>query len=173
MRKMEYVSSIPLLYPMQEVIEEANAERTGWQKLRCEMTPQAAGKIIPWDCSNPYLYNLMIKLYDHTGKLVEAVPYPVGFRKIEIVDKVMYLNGKRLIINGVNRHEWSAEGGRCIGRKEMERDMECFHANYINAVRTCHYPNQIPWYYMCDRNGIYMMAEANLSPMVPGRSWGQ
>lgn len=141
------------------VDEEGN---TGWQRLQCRMEPQTAGKVKMWDCSNPYLYSLLIKVYDSADKLVEAVPYPVGFRKLEIVDKVMYLNGKRLILNGVNRHEWSAEGGRCIGRKEMERDMECFHANNINAVRTCHYPNQIRWYYMCDKNGIYMMAEANL-----------
>ena len=66
------------------------------------------------------------------------------------------------MINGVNRHEWSPEGGRCIGLKEMEQDMEIFLENNINAVRTCHYPNQIPWYYLCDEKGIYMMAETNL-----------
>lgn len=72
------------------------------------------------------------------------------------------MNGKRLVINGVNRHEWSAEKGRCIGMEEMRKDMDCLISNHINAVRTCHYPNQMPWYDLCDRNGIYMMAEANL-----------
>lgn len=66
------------------------------------------------------------------------------------------------MINGVNRHEWSAEGGRCIGLKEMEDDMAMIKKNHINAVRTCHYPDQIPWYEMCDLNGIYLMAETNL-----------
>ena len=85
-----------------------------------------------------------------------------GFRRIEIRDKVILLNGKRLIINGVNRHEWSAEGGRCITLQDMEWDIECFKRNHINSVRTCHYPDQIAWYDLCDRNGIYVMSETNL-----------
>ncbi len=99
---------------------------------------------------------------DKDGILAEIVPYKIGFRRIEIKNQVMLLNGKRLIINGVNRHEWSAEGGRCIGIKEMECDVRILLRNHVNAVRTSHYPNQIPWYYMCDENGIYMMAETNL-----------
>lgn len=66
------------------------------------------------------------------------------------------------MINGVNRHEWNAEGGRCISMEDMEWDIACFKRNHINAVRTCHYPDQIPWYGLCDRNGIYMMSETNL-----------
>ncbi|WP_455716883.1 glycoside hydrolase family 2 TIM barrel-domain containing protein [Anaerosporobacter sp.] len=119
-------------------------------------------KVIPWDHTNPYLYTVLVKLYNENGSLVEIVPYKVGFRRIEIKNKIMLLNGKRLIINGVNRHEWSASNGRAIGREEMEWDMSCIVNNNINAVRTCHYPNQIPWYYMCDENGIYLMAESNL-----------
>ncbi len=93
---------------------------------------------------------------------MEVVPCEIGFRRIEICDKVIYFNGRRLIINGVNRHEWSAQGGRCITMQDMEWDIECFKRNNINAVRTCHYPDQIPWYTLCDRNGIYMMSETNL-----------
>lgn len=127
-----------------------------------EMERQEIGRVIPWENHNPYLYSLLIRLYDEEGGLVETVPYEIGFRRLEMVDKVIYLNGRRLIINGVNRHEWSAESGRCIGMKEMEQDMRSFLANNINAVRTCHYPDQIPWYGLCDRNGIYMMSETNL-----------
>ncbi len=118
--------------------------------------------VIPWTNKNPYLYKLLIELSDEAGNIVEVVPYEIGFRRIEIKDKVILLNGKRLIINGVNRHEWSAGGGRCIGLGEMQWDIECFKRNNINAVRTCHYPDQIPWYYLCDKNGIYMMSETNL-----------
>ena len=118
-------------------------------------------KVIPWDNHNPYLYDTYIELYEN-GQLVEVVPYKVGFRRLEIIDKVMYLNGKRLILTGVNRHEWSAETGRTIGMAEMLSDMKCIKANNINAVRTCHYPDQIPWYYMCDEEGIYLMSETNL-----------
>lgn len=118
-------------------------------------------KIIPWDNHNPYLYDTYIELYDDE-KLVEVVPYKVGFRRLEIIDKVMHLNGKRLILLGVNRHEWNAKTGRVIGKEEMISDMECIKKNNMNSVRTCHYPNQIPWYYMCDEKGIYLMSETNL-----------
>ena len=115
-----------------------------------------------WDNHNPYLYTVYVEILDENGGLLEVVPYEVGFRRIEIIDKVMYLNGKRLVIVGVNRHEWSPKTGRCIGMEEMRSDMDCMQRNNINAVRTCHYPDQIPWYYMCDKNGIYVMAETNL-----------
>ena len=118
-------------------------------------------KVIPWDNHNPYLYTTYIELYEK-GQLVEVVPYKVGFRRLEIIDKVMHLNGKRLILVGVNRHEWSAKTGRVIGTEEMVSDMNCIKRNNINAVRTCHYPDQIPWYYMCDEEGIYLMSETNL-----------
>ncbi len=141
--------------------EEQESGKT-YEEIRVDMPRQDLGKVIPWENDRPFLYRLTVKIYDKEDKLVEAVPYPIGFRRIEIKDKIIYLNGKRLILNGVNRHEWSAEKGRAIGREEMEQDIRCFLSNHINAVRTCHYPNQIPWYYMCDENGIYMMAEANL-----------
>ena len=115
-----------------------------------------------WDNHNPYLYTVYVEILDENGGLLEVVPYEVGFRRIEIIDKVMYLNGKRLVIVGVNRHEWSPKTGRCIGMEEMRSDMDCMQRNNINAVRTCHYPDQIPWYYMCDEAGIYVMSETNL-----------
>ncbi|MCR1842091.1 glycoside hydrolase family 2 TIM barrel-domain containing protein [Murimonas intestini] len=115
-----------------------------------------------WDNKEPYLYTLGITLYNEKGEVTEFIPYQVGFRKVELKNKVICLNGKRLVINGVNRHEWSAGGGRCIGADEMKWDMECIRRNHINAVRTCHYPDQIPWYYMCDEAGVYVMAEVNL-----------
>lgn len=120
------------------------------------------GRIRLWDHADPYLYRLVVTLVDSQGNVTEAATCAVGFRRIEIRDKVILLNGKRLIINGVNRHEWSADSGRCITVKEMEYDIECFRRNNINAVRTCHYPDQIPWYDLCDINGIYVMAETNL-----------
>lgn len=123
-----------------------------------------------WEHGSPYLYRLELRLFDAEGTLLEIVPYDFGFRKIEIVDKVIQLNGRRLVLCGVNRHEWSATGGRCIGEEERKWDMECFKRNHINAVRTCHYPDQIPWYYLCDHEGIYMMAETNLETHG---SWGK
>ena len=115
-----------------------------------------------WDNHNPYLYHAYVELKAEDGSLAEVIPYDIGFRRIEIIDKVVYLNGKRLIITGVNRHEWNARTGRCIGIEDMKADISCMLRNNINSVRTCHYPDQIPWYYMCDDAGIYVMAETNL-----------
>lgn len=115
-----------------------------------------------WDNHNPYLYHAYIELKAEDGSLAEVIPYDIGFRRIEIIDKVVYLNGKRLVITGVNRHEWNARTGRCIGIEDMKADISCMLRNNINSVRTCHYPDQIPWYYMCDDAGIYVMAETNL-----------
>ena len=115
-----------------------------------------------WDNHNPYLYHAYVELKAEDGLLAEVIPYDIGFRRIEIIDKVVYLNGKRLVITGVNRHEWNARTGRCIGIEDMKADISCMLRNNINSVRTCHYPDQIPWYYMCDDAGIYVMAETNL-----------
>ncbi|MCI8377185.1 MAG: beta-galactosidase [Lachnospiraceae bacterium] len=131
-------------------------------KENLQVNYELPDKVIPWDNQKPYLYRTEIEVIRADGQLVEFVPYKVGFRKIEIKDKVIYLNNKRLIINGVNRHEWNANTGRCITDKDEDADIACFRRNHINAVRTCHYPDRISWYYRCDEAGIYVMAETNL-----------
>lgn len=126
-----------------------------------------------WDNHDPYLYQLLIEIRDDEGNLVELVPYRFGFRRIEInKDHVVLLNGQRLILNGVNRHEWDARRGRAITMDDMTSDIQTFKENNINAVRTCHYPDQIPWYYLCDDNGIYMMAENNLESHATWQKMG-
>ncbi|MCI9559506.1 MAG: beta-galactosidase [Lachnospiraceae bacterium] len=115
-----------------------------------------------WDHTHPYLYHLEIHLLDAKEQVVEIVPCDTGFRRVTLEDGIMRLNGKRLILNGVNRHEWNARSGRVVTMEDMKSDMACFHENNINSVRTCHYPNQISWYSMCDQEGIYMMSETNL-----------
>lgn len=114
-----------------------------------------------YDCDHPYLYDGYFKVY-YQGKVVEEVKQVIGFRHLEIKDKVVYLNGKRLKILGVNRHEWNPTSGRCISEEDMQFDIKCMLDNKINAVRTSHYPNQLKWYKLCDENGIYVMAETNL-----------
>ena len=115
-------------------------------------------KVRLWDYGTPELYDVMLTIGD-----TEYIPYKTGFRRFEMgADKIMYLNGKRLMINGVNRHEWSATAGRAITVSDMETAMETICANNINAVRTCHYPNRTEWYHMCDEKGIYLMDETNL-----------
>ena len=116
----------------------------------------------PWCHESPTLYHVVLTLLDENGEAVEFIPYDIGFRRFEIKDRLLLLNGQRIVFNGVNRHEWNPHTGRAIGEEDMRRAMEVFLRNNINAVRTCHYPNQTPWYHMCDRNGIYMIDETNL-----------
>ncbi|MGV0167969.1 glycoside hydrolase family 2 TIM barrel-domain containing protein [Furfurilactobacillus sp. WILCCON 0119] len=115
-----------------------------------------------WSHHDPYCYQLRVTVRDETDAIIETIPYPFGFRRVEIVDNVLRLNGHRLLINGVNRHEWNATTGRAITVADMQADLATFKANHINAVRTCHYPDQHVWYALCDAAGIYVMAETNL-----------
>lgn len=140
--------------------KQVEAENSG--EIKCIHAVTEVASVKPWENGQPYLYHAVVELYNQQEQCVEMVPYDIGFRRIELRENVIYLNGKRLVLTGVNRHEWSAKTGRCIGTEEMESDLACMQKNHMNAVRTCHYPNQIPWYYMCDAAGIYVMAETNL-----------
>ena len=134
----------------------------GGKEIHIQIPSQTIPDVRPWSHEDPFLYLLEIRVKNVRGEIVEIVPYEIGFRRIAMDHGIMTLNGKRLILHGVNRHEWSAEGGRVITETQMRWDMDCFHAHNIDSVRTCHYPDQIPWYYLCDREGIYVMAETNL-----------
>ncbi|KAB7666292.1 glycoside hydrolase family 2 TIM barrel-domain containing protein [Bacillus sp. B1-b2] len=115
-----------------------------------------------WSAESPYLYCLYIELYSEEGRLVEVIPQSIGFRKFEMINNVMCINGKRIIFKGVNRHEFHHCKGRAIGEKEMRWDIETLKRNNINAVRTSHYPNQSLWYELCDEYGVYVIDEMNL-----------
>ncbi len=131
----------------------------GPSTLRFSMKP-----IYPrlWSAEDPYLYDLRLEVRDPEGKLVETVSQPVGFRRFEIKDGLMLLNGKRILFRGVNRHEFSAEHGRAVTEEETEQDLLTMKRNNINAIRTCHYPNRSFLYRMCDRLGLYLIDEMNL-----------
>lgn len=116
----------------------------------------------PWSAESPYLYDMSLSLFDSKGRLWEIVREKVGFRRFEIKNKIMCLNGKRLVFRGINRHEFHMKKGRAITMEEMLWDICFLKKHNINAVRTSHYPNQTPWYRLCDRYGIYVIDEANL-----------
>ncbi|WP_413382476.1 glycoside hydrolase family 2 TIM barrel-domain containing protein [Alkalihalobacillus sp. 1P02AB] len=115
-----------------------------------------------WSAENPYLYKLYIQVFNESGELVEVIPQSVGFRRFELVDKMMLINGKRIVFNGVNRHEFNCRTGRAITKEDMIWDIKNLKQNNINAVRTAHYPNQTLWYELCDEYGLYVMDEMNL-----------
>ncbi|MDG4657279.1 glycoside hydrolase family 2 TIM barrel-domain containing protein [Ectobacillus antri] len=115
-----------------------------------------------WSAESPYLYKLLIAVYNEAGQLVEAIPHRVGFRRFEIKNKMMHLNGKRIVFKGVNRHEFNCYTGRTITKEDMLWDIQTMKQNNINAVRTSHYPNQTEWYELCDEYGLYVIDEMNL-----------
>ncbi|WHY01231.1 glycoside hydrolase family 2 TIM barrel-domain containing protein [Neobacillus sp. DY30] len=115
-----------------------------------------------WSAENPYLYKLFIQIYNGNGILVEVVPQKVGFRRFELVNKIMHLNGERIVFKGVNRHEFNPRRGRAITKEDMIWDIKTLKRHNINAVRTSHYPNQTYWYELCDEYGVYVIDEMNL-----------
>ena len=115
----------------------------------------------PWSAENPYLYTLIAEISSN-GEIVETTETKVGFRTFELKNGIMCLNGKRIIFKGINRHEWNANGGRVVTEEDMLWDIRFMKQNNINAVRTCHYPNNSLWYRLCDEYGIYLIDETNL-----------
>jgi len=117
--------------------------------------------VMPWSAEEPNLYTLTAEIIAD-GEIVETAETKVGFRTFELKDGIMCLNGKRIIFKGINRHEWNAERGRAITEEDMLWDIRFMKQNNINAVRTCHYPNNSLWYHLCDEYGIYLIDETNL-----------
>ena len=135
-----------------------------------------------WSAEKPYLYNVVIAIRDKNGAPYEYVSLKTGFRHIEIKNSVLYYNGKRLLLKGTNRHEFSWDKGRAVSKEMMIEDIKIMKKHNINAVRTSHYPNHPVWYDLCDEYGLYVIDENNLeshgtrfmgeeTPLIPdGRS---
>lgn len=117
---------------------------------------------LKWSAEQPNLYTVVLSLKDMDGSLIEAESCKVGFRRFEIKDGLMKINGQRIVFKGVNRHEFSADKGRAIGYQEMLKDVKLMKEFNINAVRTSHYPNNVLWYELCDEYGLYVIDETNL-----------
>lgn len=115
-----------------------------------------------WSAEEPNLYTLILIIEDNANDMIETIYQKVGFRKIELINKVYCINGKRIVFRGVNRHEFSHVNGRALTKEEMLYDINFMKKNNINAVRTSHYPNQSYWYDLCDEYGIYLIDETNL-----------
>ena len=115
-----------------------------------------------WSAEHPDLYTLTVELFDESGNCVEYISQNIGFRRFEMKDGIMTLNGKRIVFKGVNRHEFSSKTGRAVSKEEGLQDIITMKQNNINAIRTCHYPDASGIYELCDRYGLYMIAENNL-----------
>lgn len=114
-----------------------------------------------WTAETPYLYNLYVSLYDG-DRLIECIPQRVGFRKVEIKNQQMLVNGQPVLIKGADRHELDPDGGYVVSVERMIQDIQVMKQLNMNAVRTCHYPDDPRWYELCDIYGIYVTAETNI-----------
>ncbi len=117
--------------------------------------------VMPWSAEQPNLYTLTAEI-SSDSEIIETAETKVGFRTFELKNNLICLNGKRIIFKGINRHEWNANGGRVVTEEDMLWDIRFMKQNNINAVRTCHYPNNSLWYKLCDEYGIYLIDETNL-----------
>jgi beta-galactosidase len=115
-----------------------------------------------WSSEAPHLYTLVVSLHDGEGPAVEATSCRVGFRQVEIGDRELLINGKAVMIAGMNRHEHHPERGKALTRADMLADIELMKRFNVNAVRTSHYPNTEDWYDLCDEYGLYVLDEANI-----------
>ena len=115
-----------------------------------------------WSAEDPQLYDLELTVSDANGTVQEIIPQKVGFRRFEMKDGIMTLNGKRIVFKGVNRHEFSSVSGRHVSEEELRKDLTTMKLNNINAIRTCHYPDMSKIYELCDEFGLYMIDETNL-----------
>ncbi|MDD3412122.1 MAG: glycoside hydrolase family 2 TIM barrel-domain containing protein, partial [Eubacteriales bacterium] len=115
-----------------------------------------------WSAEQPHLYRLRLTLAGASGEVIEVAQTELGFRRFEIKDGLMLLNGKRILFRGVDRHEFGSRAGRVLSEADMLWDIRTIKRHNINAVRTSHYPNNSLWYKLCDRYGVYLIDEANL-----------
>ncbi|MVT12246.1 glycoside hydrolase family 2 TIM barrel-domain containing protein [Chitinophaga tropicalis] len=131
----------------------------GGQSFTLE-TPVASPRL--WSAETPDLYTCLLTLKDNKGKVLEVLRSDFGFRKVEIRDRQLYVNGEPVLLKGVNRHEVHPAYGKAVPLETMIRDITLMKQYNINTVRTCHYPNDPEWYKLCDRYGLYVVDEANL-----------
>ncbi|MCC4787065.1 beta-galactosidase [Vibrio splendidus] len=135
-------------------------EKGSWS----EMAEHSISVVNPnkWSAESPYLYRCVVSLLNEHDELVDCEAYDVGFRCVEITDSLLNINGKPLLIRGVNRHEHHPVLGHTMTREGMIQDIKLLKQNNFNAVRTAHYPNHPLWYELCDEYGLYLVDEANV-----------
>jgi beta-galactosidase len=125
-------------------------------------TAKTVRRATQWSAEHPALYTLVACLQDSRGKTIEATSVRIGFRRVEVRDRQLLINGKPVLIKGVNRHDHDPDHGKTVPRETMLADIRMLKQFNFNAVRTSHYPNAPEWYDLCDEYGIYVVDEANL-----------
>lgn len=140
-------------------IKKITANHGGDTILQLEQAVTAPKK---WSAEEPNLYHLLLTLENSKQSTFEVIPTEIGFRQLDIKGDQILFNGKKLMIKGVNRHEFDPDLGQVVTRERMIQDIRLMKQNNINAVRTSHYPNVEEWYQLCDKYGLYVLDEANI-----------
>ncbi|GAA74966.1 beta-galactosidase [Pseudoalteromonas sp. BSi20480] len=135
-------------------------EKGGWSDVVFQTIDIQSPK--KWTAETPTLYRCVVSLLDEQGISVDVEAYNIGFRKVEMLNGQLCLNGKPLLIRGVNRHEHHPENGHTVSTADMIEDIKLMKQNNFNAVRTAHYPNHPRFYELCDELGLYVVDEANI-----------
>ncbi len=143
---------------------KANSEET--VNIKAEVK-----NVLHWSNETPNLYTLLLTLKDEQGKLIEATSCKVGFRTVEIKDAQLMVNGKAVLVRGVNLHEHNAFNGHVIDKETMLKDIKLMKQHNINAVRMSHYPQNPLWYQLCDEYGLFLVDEANIEAHAMGAEW--
>lgn len=142
-------------------VELYDAEKLVAQATGFQSTLQLTHPIL-WSDELPHLYRLELSLWDAAGELLQQETKKIGVRKVEISQGQLKVNGKPLLIRGVNKHEFTPDQGYVVSEEVMLKDIKLMKAHYFNAVRCSHYPNQSRWYELCDEYGLYVVDEANI-----------
>ncbi len=155
------VAFLQLVSPEGEIVANSSLTGSGKQHVTMNVTDPEL-----WSAETPELYTLNVSIGKENGsgksKTTETIQVKVGFRKVEIKNKQLLVNGKPVIIKGVNRHELDPDGGYVVSRQRLLQDLRIMKENNINAIRTSHYPNDVSFYDLCDSLGFYVVAEANI-----------
>ncbi len=145
------------------IVLDGEKQIASFKKVKAgEKTVCKIDNINPWTAETPNIYKVVAIVYDSDGNVAEAVPFNVGFRRIEIVDGVMLLNNQRIFMKGVNRHEYNNKKGRAITKEQTRADLMLIKNAGMNAVRTSHYPNMPYFYEVADEIGLYIIDECDL-----------
>lgn len=159
-RKASLTARMTLLDGDREVLRKETKVAAGAARV-VSLTATLPG-VKAWTAETPNLYTLLVELIDAKGQVVQATPQRIGFRTVEIKDGKVSVNGKPIVIRGVNRHEHDPETFHVISEESMRRDIELMKRANFNAVRTSHYPNDERFYALADEYGLYVMDEANI-----------
>ncbi|MCP3884845.1 MAG: beta-galactosidase, partial [Propionibacteriaceae bacterium] len=147
--------------PLEERCQADKKDRSGPYVHRVQLRAEISG-VQCWSAESPVRYRVLVSFCDDDGRVIECRTCAVGFRKVEVCGRELLINGKPVLIKGVNRHDHDHIHGKTISRESMLEDVRLMKTHNINAVRTSHYPNHETFYDLCDEHGIYVIDEANL-----------